>query len=64
MIQVNGTQDTVCCGVRSASSFQSGFFSRRAQRSQSALTTAPVVMWTMPFSGPIQRSCGSWVSRW
>ncbi len=64
MIQLNGTQATVCWGVRSASSFQTGFFSRRAHRSQIAFTTAAVVMWTIPFSGPIQRSCGSWVSRW
>ena len=27
-------------------------------------TTAPVAMWTMPFSGPSQRSCGSWVRLW
>ena len=64
LIQVNGTHATVCSGVRSASSFQTGLPSRRAHRSQSAFTTAAVAMWTMPRSGPIQRSCGSWVSRW
>ncbi len=61
MIHMKSMHDTICSGLRSARSFQSGFPSRLAQRSQIAFTTAPVAMWTIPFSGPIQRSCASWV---
>ena len=43
----------------SASSFQSGFPCRFAERSQTALTTAAVARWMTPFSGPSQRSCVS-----
>src|SRR5687768_17642196 len=52
--------DTNCSGVRSAASFQTGFFSDLAQRSQIALTTAPRARWVTPFCGPSQRSWLSW----
>ncbi len=43
----------------SASSFQTGFFSRFACRSHTALTIAAIEMWMTPFSGPSHRS---WLS--
>ena len=47
----------------SASSFQTGFRSAFAYRSQTALTTAASARWITPFSGPSQRSCESDASR-
>ena len=52
-------QPTICSGVISAMSFQTGLRSTFAQRSQAALTIAAVARWMAPFSGPIQRS---WLS--
>jgi len=49
-------QRTSSSGLMSASSFQSGFPSTFAQRSQTALTIAAVARWIAPFSGPIQRN--------
>ena len=55
--------ETNCSGVRSAASFQTGFPSERAQRSQRALITAARARCATPFSGPSQRSWLSWVRR-
>ena len=49
-------QRTISAGDRSQTSCQSGLPSVFAQRSQIALTTAAVARWTIPFSGPSQRS--------
>jgi hypothetical protein len=54
---------TNCSGVMSATSFHTGLPSTLAYKSHTALTIAAVAKWITPFSGPIQRSCVSLVSR-
>ena len=56
-------QATSSAELMSTSSFHSGLPVDFAYRSQTALTIAAVARWITPFSGPIQRSCESPVSR-
>jgi hypothetical protein len=56
-------QSTISSGDMSASSFHSGLPSTAAIKSHTALTSAAVARWITPFSGPTQRSWGSFVRR-
>uniref|UniRef100_A0A0K2U9G0 Uncharacterized protein n=1 Tax=Lepeophtheirus salmonis TaxID=72036 RepID=A0A0K2U9G0_LEPSM len=49
-------RETICSGLISTRSFQTGFLSILPHRSQNALTIAANARFITPLSGPIHRS--------